>query len=110
MGPANSYRRMRHRKGENMRVAQQGSLTTRRRFLHGGATVAGAVALPVGHASAVQVADAPDAPLRLAQAGTGAAASPSAVTIKSARLAGGAISHAYAVKAGPWVFLNGHEA
>jgi hypothetical protein len=29
---------------------------------------------------------------------------------KSTRLVGTAINYAYAVKAGPWVFLNGHEA
>jgi enamine deaminase RidA (YjgF/YER057c/UK114 family) len=92
-----------------MRVAQQGRLTTRRSFLRRGATLAGAVALPMGRASAAEaVADAPDAPLRLAQAGTAAASS--AVTTKSTRLIGGSINYAYAVKAGPWVFLNGHEA
>jgi hypothetical protein len=29
---------------------------------------------------------------------------------KSTRLVGGSVNYAYAVKAGPWVFLNGHEA
>jgi len=50
--------------------------------------------------------------VRLAQAGTagGAAAASSAVKVKSTRLVGSAINYAYAVKAGPWVFLNGHEA
>jgi enamine deaminase RidA (YjgF/YER057c/UK114 family) len=51
-----------------------------------------------------------------AQAGptgsSGTAAAPaSALTVKSVdHLAGGATRFAYAVKAGPWIFLNGHEA
>ena len=50
--------------------------------------------------------------VQLAQAGGTAAAAPaSAPTVKSVtRLAGSANSLAYAVKAGPWIFLNGHEA
>ena len=50
--------------------------------------------------------------VQLAQAGgTPVAAPASAVTVKSVeRLAGSANSFAYAVKAGPWIFLNGHEA
>jgi enamine deaminase RidA (YjgF/YER057c/UK114 family) len=50
--------------------------------------------------------------VQLAQAGGTAAAAPaSAPTVKSVgRLAGSADSFAYAVKAGPWIFLNGHEA
>jgi hypothetical protein len=40
-----------------------------------------------------------------------AAASPSGLIVKSVdRLVGTAASFAYAVKAGPWIFLNGHEA
>ena len=34
----------------------------------------------------------------------------SALKVKSVRVAGSTINYAYAVKAGPWVFLNGHEA
>jgi len=87
-----------------MRVARQGSLTTRRNFLHHGVSLAGAATLPAGAA-----ATPPNAAVRLAQAGAlGAAAS--AITVKSVRLVGSAINYAYAVKAGPWVFLNGHEA
>ena len=49
--------------------------------------------------------------VQLAQAGGTAAATASAPTVKSVgRLAGSADSFAYAVKAGPWIFLNGHEA
>jgi len=90
-----------------MRAARQNGLTTRRSLLGHGATLAGAVALPAG-----AIALTPNAPVRLAQAGTagGAAAASSAVKVKSTRLVGSAINHAYAVKAGPWVFLNGHEA
>jgi enamine deaminase RidA (YjgF/YER057c/UK114 family) len=43
--------------------------------------------------------------------GTAGAAGASALTVKAVqRLAGSADSLAYAVKAGPWIFLNGHEA
>jgi enamine deaminase RidA (YjgF/YER057c/UK114 family) len=94
----------------NVSAAQRAVLTTRRSFLHHSATLAGAVALPAGRAGAAEaVASAPSAPVRLAQAGTGAAAVSSAVTTKSARLVGSSVNYAYAVKAGPWVFLNGHE-
>lgn len=50
--------------------------------------------------------------VQLAQAsGTAAAAPASALTVKSVeRLAGSANSLAYAVKAGPRIFLNGHKA
>jgi enamine deaminase RidA (YjgF/YER057c/UK114 family) len=90
-----------------MRAAQQGSLTTRRSFLRRGATVAGAVVLPTTRASAVDAAGAPSAPL-LPSAITAAASS--SIATKSTRIVGSAINYAYAVKAGPWVFLNGHEA
>jgi enamine deaminase RidA (YjgF/YER057c/UK114 family) len=94
-----------------MRTPQQGSLTTRRSFLHHGATLAGTMALPTGRAGAADaVAGAPNAPLPLAHASTSTAAASSAVTTKSTRLVGSTINYAYAVKAGPWVFLNGHEA
>src|ERR1700760_5004845 len=46
---------------------------------------------------------------QLLRVGLGAAAVSSAVTTKSARLVGSSVNYAYAVKAGPWVFLNGHE-
>jgi enamine deaminase RidA (YjgF/YER057c/UK114 family) len=45
----------------------------------------------------------------VAQASPNAAAP--ALTVRSVeRLVGSAIGYAYAVKAGPWIFLNGHEA
>jgi hypothetical protein len=98
----------RARREAYMDAAAQRSVTTRRRFLHHGVTLAGAAALPAGGAGAL--AATPNAAVRLAQAGAGTAASPSAITVKSTRVAGSAINYAYAVKAGPWVFLNGHEA
>jgi enamine deaminase RidA (YjgF/YER057c/UK114 family) len=66
----------------------------RRAFL-GGATAAGA-------ASVLSP---------LAQAATPAAAAPAAAitTLTTEHLVGSAVNHAYAVKAGPFVFLNGHE-
>src|SRR5262245_44874066 len=52
----------------------------------------------------------PEPPVQLAQAGAGASPASSAIVVKSAdRLAGTTVSLAYAVKAGPFVFLNGHE-
>jgi hypothetical protein len=94
-----------------MSAAQRAGLTTRRSLLSNAATLAGAVTLPAGRAGAAgAVASAPSAPLHLAQAGTVAAAASSGVTAKSTRLVGSAVDYAYAVKAGPWVFLNGHEA
>jgi hypothetical protein len=86
-------------------------LTTRRGLLGRDAALAGVAAFPIGGASAVETATArPHAPLRLAAAGAPTTTAQSGVTIKSTRLAGSAINYAYAVKAGPWVFLNGHEA
>src|SRR5262245_24441488 len=93
------------RRESSMRAAQQGSLTTRRNFLHHSVTLAGAATLPTGAA-----ATPPNAAVRLAQAGALAGTAASAITVKSTRLVGSAINYAYAVKAGPWVFLNGHEA
>jgi enamine deaminase RidA (YjgF/YER057c/UK114 family) len=66
--------------------------------------------LPTDGTSAVEAIGASNAPLPLALVGTRTAAPSSAVSIKSTRLAGSAVNYAYAVKAGPWVFLNGHEA
>ena len=93
-----------------MRMAQQGSLTTRRGFLYGGATLAGAIGLPASGASAVEAAWAPNALPPSVHVGTSSVAASSEVTTKSTRLVGSAINYAYAVKAGSWVFLNGHEA
>src|SRR5437764_5183876 len=93
-----------------MDAARQGSLTTRRSLLRHGAGVAGAAILPAGAAGAGAISRTPSTAMRLAQAGTGPAGSASAIAVKSTRVAGSAINYAYAVKAGPWVFLNGHEA
>jgi enamine deaminase RidA (YjgF/YER057c/UK114 family) len=90
-----------------MRIGQRDSLTTRRSFLRHGATVAGAAALTTTRASAVDAVDAPSTPLLASAIG---AAESSGITTKSTRIVGSAINYAYAVKAGPWVFLNGHEA
>jgi enamine deaminase RidA (YjgF/YER057c/UK114 family) len=48
----------------------------------------------------------------LAQGGTGVSSAPtSTLAVKSVeRLVGSSTSFVYAVKAGPWIFLNGHEA
>ena len=90
-----------------MRTGRSGT-SNRRSFLLSGATLAGAVMAP---AFAAQSRESRSM-VQLAQAtGTPVAAPASAVTVKSVeRLAGSANSFAYAVKAGPWIFLNGHEA
>jgi enamine deaminase RidA (YjgF/YER057c/UK114 family) len=83
------------------------TISNRRNFLFQGATVMGAAAVA---ASAVQ-ARGQRSMVQLAQAGPTPPAAVSALTVKSVhRLAGGATRFAYAVKAGPWIFLNGHEA
>jgi hypothetical protein len=72
-------------------------------------TLAGAAAMPpaaAGNANA-----AASSLTQLAQAGPRAGAASAALAVKSVeRLAGSGTSYAYAVKAGPFVFLNGHEA
>ncbi len=81
-----------------MRDLDRPSGLPRRSFL-GAATAAGAATL-LG------------APQALAQAGAPGrgAAGPSAIRMLTAdHLVGSAVSYAYAVKAGPFVFLNGHE-
>jgi hypothetical protein len=95
-----------------MGTKREGGITNRRGFLVNGMSLAGAAALT--SAAAEQAGAAPSgAPVRIAQAATRAAAAPAAssLVVKSVeRLAGSATSFAYAVKAGPWIFLNGHEA
>ncbi len=93
-----------------MRSGRKASMTDRRNFVFNGVTLAGAAALT----PAAQVRSTEAAPrVQLAQADPRAstvAAAP-ALTVKSAeRLVGSAVNYAYAIKAGPWVFLNGHEA
>jgi enamine deaminase RidA (YjgF/YER057c/UK114 family) len=94
-----------------MKSSRHPDLTTRRSVLRHGATLAGAVALPM---TSTDIAEAgPEGqryPMRLAQGGTGIVAPASGVTTRSTRLVGSSIDYAYAMKAGPWVFLNGHEA
>jgi enamine deaminase RidA (YjgF/YER057c/UK114 family) len=70
----------------------------RRAFL-GGATSAGVASVL-----------APRATLAQAGAPTGPSAPAAAITARTTEhLVGSAVNHAYAVKAGPFVFLNGHE-
>jgi enamine deaminase RidA (YjgF/YER057c/UK114 family) len=81
--------------------------SNRRHLLIKGATLVGAAALMP---AAGQTRERRS--MQLAQAsGTATAGGTPAVTVKSVeRLAGGSATFAYAVKAGPWIFLNGHEA
>jgi hypothetical protein len=72
-------------------------------------TLAGAAAISPAAAGYASAAD--PARVQLAQASPRAGAAPAALAVKSVeRLVGSATSYAYAVKAGPFVFLNGHEA
>src|SRR6185369_10650928 len=79
-----------------------------RGFLNG-LTLAGAAAVAP---TLAQARPSADPRTRLAQATPAVGVSPpSAITVKSVdRVAGTAVSYAYAVKAGPFIFLNGHEA
>src|SRR4051812_23097207 len=88
--------------GEKQMTGSTAATVNRRSFLKT-ATVAGAAALGT---AAAQAASGPSA--QLAQARPPAAG---AVTFRVAeRLAGSGTSYAYAAKAGPFIFLPGHEA
>jgi hypothetical protein len=66
----------------------------------------------LGRAASAGVASvlAPRAALGQTSVPTVPSAPSAAITIRAAEhLVGSAVSHAYAVKAGPFVFLNGHE-
>jgi enamine deaminase RidA (YjgF/YER057c/UK114 family) len=94
-----------------MRAGRAGKFPNRRSFILNGMTLAGGAALTPAASAAGSARSGP--PVRLAQAspGASAASAASALTVKSVdRLVGSATSYAYAVKAGPWIFLNGHEA
>ena len=88
-------------------------ISNRRNFLFNGVTLAGAAVLTPSMAAQAREASPM---VQLAQAGAGSSTSAggapaSALTVRSVeRLAGGVSNFAYAVKAGPWIFLNGHEA
>ena len=88
----------------------EASGSNRRNLLIKGATLLGAAALAPGAAARTRGSSSM---VEVAQASTsaGVAAPAAALTVKSVdRLAGSGTSFAYAVKAGPWIFLNGHEA
>jgi len=87
---------------------QHASNSSRRNFLRNGMTLVGAAAL-----SPSIGAQARDARIQVAEAGAAvqaAATSPAPIVKAVKNLAGTTTSYAYAVKAGPWIFLNGHEA
>lgn len=88
-----------------MRTGLEGKEINRRGLIVGGAALAGAALLPTT-ARATERGDR----IQLAQASGTRAPASSAVAVKSVdQLVGSSISYAYAVKAGPWIFLNGHE-
>jgi enamine deaminase RidA (YjgF/YER057c/UK114 family) len=94
-----------------MRERHHGKAIDRRGFVTGAALAGATAVASTVAAKAAAPAGAPN--VRLAQAGTSAptAGAPSGITVKAVdRLAGSSVSYAYAVKAGPWIFLNGHEA
>ena len=91
-----------------MRSHRHNRTIDRRGFL-GSLTLVGAAVVAPGISAARE--SGPDAPIRLAQAASPASGAATAPVVKVAeRVAGSAVNHAYAVKAGSWVFLNGHEA
>jgi hypothetical protein len=92
-----------------MKSSRHPDLTTRRSLLHKGVTLAGAAALPMTCTNIAGAGQKERSPLRLARS-AGIVAPVSAIMTRSTRLVGSSIDYAYAVKAGQWVFLNGHEA
>jgi enamine deaminase RidA (YjgF/YER057c/UK114 family) len=92
-----------------MREGRAIEVPNRRNFLNG-MTLAGAAALTPAPARAAQLSE-PGAAVRVAQTSQAAGGGAAALTVKSVdRLAGSATNYAYAIKAGPWIFLTGHEA
>jgi hypothetical protein len=93
-----------------MRARQD--MVDRRGFVCKAATLAGATAFMPSVAARATAPGGPST-IQLAQTqlAQSVAASATPLTIKSVeRLVGSTINYAYAVKAGPWIFLNGHEA
>jgi enamine deaminase RidA (YjgF/YER057c/UK114 family) len=75
----------------------------RRAFLHG-ATSAGVASVLAPHTALAQ------AQVSTAPSASSAPSASNAITMRTTEhLVGSTVSHAYAVKAGPFVFLNGHE-
>lgn len=89
----------------------QSSNHNRRAFLVNGMTMVGAAALSAPNAAQANDSGGPG-PIQLAQASPAApaAAAPAPIVKSVKHLAGSTTSYAYAVKAGPWIFLTGHEA
>ena len=93
-----------------MRARQD--MVDRRGFVCKAATLAGATAFMPSVAARATAPGGPST-IQLAQTqlAQSVAASATPLTIKSVeRLVGSTTNYAYAVKAGPWIFLNGHEA
>jgi enamine deaminase RidA (YjgF/YER057c/UK114 family) len=79
-------------------MTDQPSSLKRRAFLHG-ATSAGVTSLLAPHTARAQTSSP-----------ASSSGPDTAITIRTTEhLVGSAVNHAYAVKAGPFVFLNGHE-
>ena len=93
-----------------MQTRRQRSVTARRNFLLQGMTLAGAAAFEgVRRSGAAEPAKGPES--AQAAPSTATTAPASSISVRSVdRVAGSPISYAYALKAGNWVFLNGHEA
>src|SRR6478672_3336066 len=87
-------------------------MVDRRGFVCKAATLAGATAFMPSVAARATAPGGPST-IQLAQTqlAQSVAVSATPLTIKSVeRLVGSTTNYAYAVKAGPWIFLNGHEA
>jgi hypothetical protein len=85
-----------------MKSSRHPDVTSRRSFLRQGATLAGAVTLPLTCIDVAEAGTEERGPIRLAQRGAGIVAPAPTITTKSTRLVGSSIDYAYAVKAGPW--------
>ena len=94
-----------------MPTRQNSAKVDRRGFVRKAAGLAGVVAFAPSLVAKAAPSDS-GPPVRLAQNQSGSARMPPpSLDIKSVpRLVGSTTKYAYAVKAGPWIFLNGHEA
>jgi enamine deaminase RidA (YjgF/YER057c/UK114 family) len=95
-----------------MRTRRDNATLNRRGFVGKAAGLTGAVVFAPSLVVEAAPADrAPPVRLAQSQTGGGATAAAPALQVKSvAHLAGSTTGYAYATKAGPWIFLNGHEA
>jgi hypothetical protein len=95
-----------------MSIRRSAASLNRRDFVGKAAGLAGAVTfVPSVVAKAGPSTDRPEPRLAQNQLAPARTAPPSSLEVKStSRLVGSTTRYAFAIKAGPWIFLNGHEA